>query len=329
MEKEERLEQIKRIEELRNSRIICYITGDRKSTESNLNLTKQINDEVPRYLYEHLKKIGKVEKIDLFLYSRGGSTEVPKKIIDLLREYTKCLGIIIPFRAHSAATMIALGADEILMSEMSELSPIDPSITTPFNPANPSNQSQKIPIQGEAILSFRDSLIKEFGLRSKSVKIPELLAQQLHPVIIGSAYRARRLVKFIVQDFLKYHSSNYFSFLKTKKIIKTLIRSSSHSLIINLKEAKSLGLNVKIMSDSLKESVWDLYNGYEKECKIQSIFNPMAALSSQQSVIEEFPKAFLESTERTDICMARITVFLLNQQQRTVRWVVEENWINQ
>jgi len=309
MAKEARIKLIKEIESLRGSRVICFVTSDRKSTETNLNLMKQIDDETPSYLYKHL------------------NTEVPKKIVDLLREYTDNLGVIVPFRAHSAATMIALGADEILMNEMSELTPIDPSVTTPFNPANPTNSSQKLPIESEAILSFRDSFKYDFGLKFRSGKIAELLIQQLHPIVIGSAYRARCLVKFIVQKFLKHHISGPCSFLKIRKVINALLRSTSHSLSINFKEAQSLGLNVTFMDIKLKNSVWNLYEEYEKECKLKSTFNPVAFLSSQPSAVEEFPKLFLESTERTDVCMGKITLNPTGPGQ--ARWVVEENWVIQ
>lgn len=45
----------------------------------------------------------------------------------MFREYSKqgSFSVLTPYRAHSAATVISLGADEIIMTEKSELGPID------------------------------------------------------------------------------------------------------------------------------------------------------------------------------------------------------------
>ena len=57
----------------------------------------------------------------------------------MIREYCDKFSVLVPDKAHSAATMIALGADEIVMSNLSEISPIDPSTANVFNPQDPQN----------------------------------------------------------------------------------------------------------------------------------------------------------------------------------------------
>jgi ClpP class serine protease len=42
-------------------------------------------------------------------------------LVTLLRQYCKRLAVLVPFRAHSAGTLISLGADEIVMLPGSEL----------------------------------------------------------------------------------------------------------------------------------------------------------------------------------------------------------------
>lgn len=85
-----------------------------------------------RPLYKHL--LGLVEgspqnkRIDLFLYSRGGDVSVPWRIVTMIREFCEEFCVLIPYKAHSAATMIALGADRIVMGKKAELSPIDPTL---------------------------------------------------------------------------------------------------------------------------------------------------------------------------------------------------------
>lgn len=42
--------------------------------------------------------------------------------------------VIIPHKCHSTGTLIALGANKIVMTKQATLGPIDPSVNTPLNP---------------------------------------------------------------------------------------------------------------------------------------------------------------------------------------------------
>jgi ATP-dependent protease ClpP protease subunit len=70
-----------------------------------------IADDCLRPLYDHLLSVakeGNSEKIDLVLYTRGGSVETPWKIVTKIRQFCKQFNVIIPYRAHSGGTMIAI-----------------------------------------------------------------------------------------------------------------------------------------------------------------------------------------------------------------------------
>jgi len=113
MSREKRKELISTIETNRKSKLIAYITSDRP------NLSSQIAEDIIPIIYDHIRSISPEERknIDLFIYSRGGDSDTPWSIVSMFRESTKDgkFNVLIPFRAHSAATMIALGADEIIM----------------------------------------------------------------------------------------------------------------------------------------------------------------------------------------------------------------------
>lgn len=64
--------------------------------------------------------------MDLFLYARGGSIAAACRIIALIRELADDLNIIVPYKCHNAAALMALGADRLLMGPLGELTPIDP-----------------------------------------------------------------------------------------------------------------------------------------------------------------------------------------------------------
>lgn len=71
MSKKRRKELIQQIEEKRQSKLIAFVTGDRPPTGA------QIGDDAVRPLFDHLRGLGPVAKLDLFLYSRGGAVDVP------------------------------------------------------------------------------------------------------------------------------------------------------------------------------------------------------------------------------------------------------------
>jgi len=66
--------------------------------------------------------------IDLLLETNGGYTDATEKICSLLRQATNDLRVIVPRRAKSNGTVIALCGKSILMGVQSELGPIDPSV---------------------------------------------------------------------------------------------------------------------------------------------------------------------------------------------------------
>jgi len=80
-------------------------------------------------LGDALAPMGKVKNLDLMIHTFGGSGEIAEKIVEMCRSH--CAGefrVVVPNMAKSAGTLIALGADKIVMGYCSELGPIDPQI---------------------------------------------------------------------------------------------------------------------------------------------------------------------------------------------------------
>jgi hypothetical protein len=83
---------------------------------------------------------GDCEELDLILHTPGGDIQATKMIVHALRKRYKHIRVIVPITAMSAGTMIALSADEIILTDSSNLGPIDPQIylksIDSFIPAN-------------------------------------------------------------------------------------------------------------------------------------------------------------------------------------------------
>ena len=72
-------------------------------------------------------------KLDLVLHSPGGSPEAAQSVVEYVRQRFDHVRVFVPVAAMSAATMIALSADVIVMGQHSQLGPTDPQfiISTP------------------------------------------------------------------------------------------------------------------------------------------------------------------------------------------------------
>lgn len=84
-------------------------------------------------------------QLDLILHSPGGTAEAAESIVEYLRTRFEDVRVIVPIAAMSAATMIALAADRIVMGAHSQLGPIDPQFTmmTPEGPRSAPAQAIK------------------------------------------------------------------------------------------------------------------------------------------------------------------------------------------
>jgi len=77
---------------------------------------------------EALEWIGQAESLTLLLSSRGGRVLSAYRVALLLRERHPTIRMLVPRRARSAATLLALAADSIALGEFGELGPLDASI---------------------------------------------------------------------------------------------------------------------------------------------------------------------------------------------------------
>jgi len=139
IEKQQLVPLIKALEQSRYGiRLIVYWLTD----------FARISEAVVPSFYDQLSAIGKQEKLDLLLFTRGGDIEAPWRIVTLMREFCNKFAVLVPYRAHSAGTMLAMGADEIVMTSMGVLSPIDPSRTHPLLPRREgATESEPISVQ--------------------------------------------------------------------------------------------------------------------------------------------------------------------------------------
>ncbi len=81
----------------------------------------------------------KSEKIYIFIKSDGGTGRASLRMVHLLRQHCVRLLALIPLNCESAATMLALGADEIHMGPLAFLTAVDTFITHDLSPLDKDN----------------------------------------------------------------------------------------------------------------------------------------------------------------------------------------------
>lgn len=276
-----RKEFIQGLEQARNSSVICYVTGDRANQQI------QIGDDVLPVLAEHLGTIAKVKQIDLLLYSRGGNTLTGFALANALREFAEQVCVLVPFRAHSCATLIALSADAIVAGPFAQLSPIDPSITTPHNPTmQEGGESKFLPVSVEDVANFLELVKTEVGLKdehSLSAALAHLCAR-VSPLALGSVYRAREQIGMLARKLLAIHMKDE---VRITKIVKALTRELlSHDYYIGRREAKELGLQVVDATPNEADLIWKIYEDVAQELKLSDPWNwETEALGNQPRVV--------------------------------------------
>jgi hypothetical protein len=307
MSRTKRIELIGQIEECRDSRLITYVCSDRQGAGA------QIGDDAVRPMYDHVRRIGKEKNLDLFLYSRGGAVDVPWKIVSMLREFGETPTVLIPYRAHSAATMLALGCDHIVMGSKGELGPIDPALSRITQDGGTPVEEQ---IRVEDVMSFVGFLREKAGLGDQTALATNvsILAEKLTPPVLGSIYRTHSHIRMVARKLLT-KQKDPMGDQQINLIIEALAEKTYlHGHAIGRKEAKELGLPVVEPSQQLEDTMWELLEQYEQALKITRPIDPDSSLGKDRDEVEEpVTLAMIESRELSSSFSGRLAFQRLRQ----------------
>lgn len=307
MGKVERVDLIRKIEDLRHTHVITYVTSTRVGFEVQMAM-----DAVPK-VYEHLRLIQtprEETKIDLFIYSNGGDSTVPWRLVTLIREYASEFCVLVPFRAFSAATLVALGADKVLMHPMGTLGPTDPTIHTPLNPTDPANPNpnSKVGISVEDVSAYIALIKEDAGITHEDELVLAFnkLVDAVHPVVLGNVKRSISQSRVMASKLLALHRTSDDRHAIEEIVDKLTRKSYYHGHPINRREAREdIGLpHIEDASKELEHLMWQLYSDYEREAKMEEPFQPVFEYdptNPQKSVNQEAKLAFIESRGRRDV----------------------------
>lgn len=237
---------IREIEEMTSTSLICYVSPRR-----------QIIREDVIAMVDLLHNIIPGSPIDLLLHSPGGDIDAAEKLITLVRKRAgdAPVRVIVPDFAKSAATLIALGANVIVMSDSSELGVIDPQVELPDSNGHPQSLSAQ-------------SYLDAFHLHSEMLKkdpndpVAHLMLSKMEPALVRKlermTTRSRSIAIALLQTAMVKQSR------KATAIARDLSNTKkwhSHGQMISHEASHKVGLNVTYISphDELWLRYWRLY----------------------------------------------------------------------
>jgi ATP-dependent protease ClpP protease subunit len=309
MNLDNRIRIIKKIEKIRNSCVISLVNSDRRVLGIPLpGTTTKLATEAQPFFYKTLEHLGKQNKIDLFLYTTGGQTDSVWPLVSILREYSEEFNVLIPYKAHSAGTLICLGADKVILGRASELSPVDPTTGNQFNPQEEISPTQRKLISVEDVTSYfnlaKNPSKQGDEKNNENFKVsPDLAFEQLvnkvHPLALGNVNRSHTQIRELSKRLLKLNKSSIDD-KNIELIVNTLTQGRySHSDILNRHEVKDL-LSEKVVEfpdDEVENLIWKLYLEYEKTMELDNPFVLNVIMGQNKSKEVKLHGSFIDTNK--------------------------------
>ena len=243
---------IEQIERLRSSKVVVYYS---------IHLLDAEDFET---IFDLLNTLGKQKNLDLYILSPGGFAHPAYKIARLFQSYSENkFSVLIPYYAKSAATILSLGADEIVMGPASELGPIDPQFSISNNSPSISALTLK-----EAL----DYITKAIKEDSKTAPLYVPLLDKVDLITLGHFEREIESAKQYGEILLTSKKMNPLTKEKAEEVANDFVQQyKTHGFVIDGQAASSLlsEKTIKLISadDPTWQCMWQLHNTYNQYIK--------------------------------------------------------------
>jgi hypothetical protein len=203
------------------------------------------------------------DPVDVIVASPGGDVGVAYLLARELRRRFPAVTAVVPLRAKSAATLLCLACDEIVLGSLGELGPLDEQVNEKQAADFPAHTSRLVPFK--ALAQLHDAALDTFdvvagrileksGMRpfdacSKAAELTTSLYAKLYAQIDPSrlAESARGLeigYEYALRLLRRYRPDLPAD--QAKKLVHRLVHDyPSHGFVIDYEEAQDLGLPVR------------------------------------------------------------------------------------
>jgi hypothetical protein len=227
-----RSKTITHIEQVTQRPLLCYVTRT-DSMMQRIDVPNYINDDDLLTFQDFISENNKYE-MDILIISNGGSAESAERIVNLLRSRFRSIRWIVPFNAYSAATLLCLSGDAIIMGPAGTLGPVDPQING---------------IPARAILRAFEEVrerLKIEGPAALTAYMPLLAKYDLHLLeICKSALElSQELVRKWLSQYMFHCDQNDDRVIQCVEFFSSFDIHKSHGRSIDRKTARDKGLVV-------------------------------------------------------------------------------------
>jgi hypothetical protein len=210
----------------------------------------------------------------LLLNSNGGLPLSAERLVHVARTYApKDFYTMVIQKAKSAATMVCLGSDKIIMTKTAELGPIDPQIVVG------NERARRISV--DSYLDAYNNLMKQLSMLDMNTANPVGLLHQLERFDAAHVEEMRKVQQLgidITTRFLGAYMMKGEPKRRISSVVQQFSSSSmhkSHGRPIWATEAKDAGLNVDIVEQG--SDVWmasyELVARYDHLCQMHELMN--------------------------------------------------------
>jgi hypothetical protein len=224
-----------------------------------------INDEGADKLIKMSKEPNRAPNVFLLLTTRGGSPDAGYRMARSLQRHYKKILLYIHGLCKSAGTLVAIGADELILSDFGEFGPLDVQLGKQdelFENHSGLNITQALTSLNTRVVDlFRESLIDlRSGSRGQlSTKLASEIASrlaigayesiyaQVDPVQLGSIERAIQIASEYGRRLARRDN------LKPNALDLLVSGYPSHSFVIDIEEAATLFKHVRVPNDTEEE----------------------------------------------------------------------------
>lgn len=205
------------------------------------------------------------------IVSNGGDPIAAARMISILRERFEKVSLIIPYVAYSAATIIAMGADEIIMHPFSNLGPVDPQLEVIR--VNQNGSQDRIVYGTEDLRNYFTFVKSVVGIsdQEQMTRAFELLCKEAGAITIGVANRSAELSLALGERLLNLHMKDS---AQAKAITEILSRSyHHHGYPLSRSDAEKVGLPVKKPDPEIEKLMWQIWENLEQEMQCNKMFD--------------------------------------------------------
>ncbi|HYN82786.1 MAG TPA: hypothetical protein VES88_14960 [Gemmatimonadaceae bacterium] len=241
---------IKQIQERSGRRLICYVGGTQAPVD---------RDDVLGFV-DLLHNVANEADLDLLIHTGGGDMDAAEKLITMVRNRVgnAILRVVVPDYAKSAGTLMALGADIIVMSDPSELGPIDPQIILSDGNGNRIQHS---------VHSYLTAYERhcEVLKQDPTNQASRIMLSKLDPATVRLFEGVMKRARTLAEDLLKrgMHKEGKGNWSKAASSLLDTTRWQSHGQMISWQDAQDpdVGLKVEYLEPRNVdwEEFWQLY----------------------------------------------------------------------